>query len=260
MTPLSLRLQSTPMGKTLTLTFSSPPSPPPMAVLVTAFRGRARLSTAGPVRASRHPLSGMDDALMGFISGKTKATELAHSIWENVVRKGDVVVDATCGNGHDTFALLKMVADESVRGCVYGLDIQNSAVEYTSSLLDASLEPKKRELVKLLCICHSKMEDIIPKSIPIRLVAFNLGYLPGGDKAVITKPQTTLLALQAASRIIESGGLISVMVYIGHPGGREELETVQAFASHLPTDTWTSCRLETLNRPTAPVLVLVFKK
>ncbi|KAK1278616.1 hypothetical protein QJS04_geneDACA022177 [Acorus gramineus] len=41
---------------------------------------------------------------------------------------------------------------------------------------------------------------------------------------------------------------------------REELETVQAFASHLPTDAWTSCRLETLNRPTAPVLVLVFKK
>ncbi|KAK1278646.1 Protein ALWAYS EARLY 2 [Acorus gramineus] len=65
---------------------------------------------------------------------------------------------------------------------------------------------------------------------------------------------------KAASRIIESGGLISVMVYIGHPGGREELETVQAFASHLPTDTWTSCRLETLNHPTALLLILIFKK
>ena len=53
-----------------------------------------------------------------------------------------------------------------------------------------------------------------------RLVAFNLGYLPGGDKTIITVPKTTELALQAASSIVSSGGLISVLVYIGHPGGR----------------------------------------
>lgn len=53
-----------------------------------------------------------------------------------------------------------------------------------------------------------------------RLVAFNLGYLPGGDKTVITTSKTTLPALQAASRILRSEGLISVMVYVGHPGGR----------------------------------------
>jgi hypothetical protein len=52
------------------------------------------------------------------------------------------------------------------------------------------------------------------------LSIFNLVYLPGGDKTVITVPRTTELALQAASRILSSGGLISVLVYIGHPGGR----------------------------------------
>lgn len=50
------------------------------------------------------------------------------------------MVDATCGNGHDTLALLKMVADESGRGCIYGMDIQNSALENTSSSLEKSVD------------------------------------------------------------------------------------------------------------------------
>lgn len=52
-----------------------------------------------------------------------------------------------------------------------------------------------------------------------RLVAFNLGYLPGGDKGIITRSETTLLALEAAKRILMPGGLISLVVYVGHPGG-----------------------------------------
>lgn len=53
-----------------------------------------------------------------------------------------------------------------------------------------------------------------------RMVAFNLGYLPGGNKSVITVSNTTLLALKAAERVLMPGGLISLVVYIGHPGGR----------------------------------------
>ncbi|XP_058071587.1 uncharacterized protein LOC131220771 isoform X2 [Magnolia sinica] len=168
--------------------------------------------------------SGVEDALLGFICGKRKVTEVAHSVWKHVICKGDTVVDATCGNGHDTLALLKMVADESGKGCVYGMDIQNSALENTSSLLDESVDPKEKELVKLFLLCHSRMEDVIPEGTSVRLVAFNLGYLPGGDKAIITTSRTTLLALEAASRILGSGGLISAMVYVGHPGGRTAKE------------------------------------
>ncbi|MQL72324.1 hypothetical protein Taro_004660 [Colocasia esculenta] len=206
------------------------------------------------------PLTGAEEALMGFIAGKRKATEVAHSVWKNVVSKGDSVIDATCGNGHDTLALLRMVADDSGRGFVYGMDIQSSALESTSSLLDESVNPNQRKLVELFCLCHSKMEDVIPQGVSIRLVAFNLGYLPGGDKGIITASNTTLLALQAASRILVSGGLISIVAYVGHPGGREEYDTVQAFASGLPVDLWATCKLEMLNRPAAPVLILLFKK
>ncbi|KAF6985491.1 hypothetical protein CFC21_003347 [Triticum aestivum] len=153
-----------------------------------------------------------------------------------------------------------MVADESGRGRVYGLDIQESAIDSTSSFLKMAVDSHERELVKLFCICHSRMEDIIPKDSTVRLVAFNLGYLPGGDKKIITVPETTELALQAASRIVGSGGLISVLVYTGHRGGRDELDIVESFASSLPADTWVSCKFEMINRPVAPVLVLLHKK
>ncbi|XP_043702213.1 putative rRNA methylase YtqB isoform X2 [Telopea speciosissima] len=197
---------------------------------------------------------------MGYISGKKKATEVAHSMWRHIVRKGDTVVDATCGNGHDTLAMVKLVADESCRGCVYGMDIQNLALENTSLLLDALLNPNERKLVKLFHACHSRMEDIVPKGTSVRLVAFNLGYLPGGDKAVITLSETTLPALEAASRILAPNGIISIIAYVGHPGGRKEFETVQAFASGLPVDDWVCSKFEMINRQMSPVLVILFKK
>ncbi|KAJ9139599.1 hypothetical protein P3X46_030319 [Hevea brasiliensis] len=166
------------------------------------------------------PLSGLEDNLVGYVLGKKKATEVAHSVWKHVVEKGDTVIDATCGNGYDTLALLKMVADESGTARVYGVDIQRDALENTSSLLDENVTPKEKELVKLFSICHGRMEEIVPENSPVRLVAFNLGYLPGGDKALTTVPETTMLALEAAKRILVPGGLISVVVYVGHPGGR----------------------------------------
>ncbi|KAK4594887.1 hypothetical protein RGQ29_018569 [Quercus rubra] len=164
------------------------------------------------------PLSGMEEVLGSYVFGKKKATEVAHLVWKHVVQKGDTVIDATCGNGYDTLAMVKMVADESARGCVYAMDIQNDALENASTLLEESLNPNEKELVKLLPMCHSKMDKVVPEA-SVRLVAFNLGYLPGGDKTIITKPETTLLALEAAKGILMPGGLISLVVYVGHPGG-----------------------------------------
>ncbi|KAL5813272.1 hypothetical protein ACOSQ3_028222 [Xanthoceras sorbifolium] len=206
------------------------------------------------------PLPGLESDLVGYVFGKKKATEVAHLVWKHVVRKGDIVVDATCGNGYDTLAMLKLVADESGTGRVYGLDVQGEALDNTSSLLDETVNRAEKQLVKLFNICHSKIEEVVPKDTSVRLVAFNLGYLPGGDKTVITKSETTLMALEAAERILIQGGLISMVVYVGHPGGREELETVEAFASRLSVDNWICCKFQMLNRPLAPVLVFLFKR
>ncbi|RVW34760.1 LINE-1 reverse transcriptase-like [Vitis vinifera] len=131
---------------------------------------------------------------------------------------------------------------------------------YIFILVTLSLKFMQKELVKLFTICHSRMEEVVPKSTTLRLVAFNLGYLPGGDKEVTTTSATTILALQAATRILASGGLISLVVYVGHPGGRDELETIQAFASELSVEDWVCSEFQMLNRPLAPVLIFLFKR
>ncbi|KAI9128612.1 hypothetical protein K1719_000095 [Acacia pycnantha] len=51
-------------------------------------------------------------------------------------------------------------------------------------------------------------------------------------------PADTLLALEATKRILMPRGLISLVVYVGHPGGWEELESIEAFAAGLSTENW----------------------
>ncbi|KAK1367283.1 S-adenosyl-L-methionine-dependent methyltransferases superfamily protein [Heracleum sosnowskyi] len=219
-----------------------------------------RAQTQSPIVNDSPTLPDLEDVMLGYMFGKKKATQIAHSVWKCVVQKGDAVIDATCGNGYDTLAMLKMVADRSQKGRVYALDLQDVALQNTRSLLDESLDDNEKELAELFATCHSKMEEVLPRNITVRLVAFNLGYLPGGDKTMITKSETTLLGLEAAERVVAPGGLISLLVYVGHPGGREEFETVQAFASRLPVDKWSCCKLEMLNKPLAPIIVFLFKR
>ncbi|XP_010459187.1 PREDICTED: uncharacterized protein LOC104740331 isoform X2 [Camelina sativa] len=220
---------------------------------------RVAAFSSSPSHSPNFPIPGLEDVFVGYLFGKKKATEVAHIVWEKVIKKGDMVIDATCGNGNDTLAMLKMVMDDS-GGYVYAMDIQKDAIESTSSLLDQTLGSKEKDCVKLFNICHSKMEEIVPQNSRVRMVAFNLGYLPGGNKSIITVSDTTLLALKASERILMRGGLISLVVYIGHPGGREELEVVEAFGSSLPVSDWVCCKFQMLNRPLAPVLVFMFKR
>ncbi|KFK43854.1 hypothetical protein AALP_AA1G182300 [Arabis alpina] len=217
--------------------------------------------SSSPSHSPSFPVPGLEGVFLGYLFGRKKATEVAHVVWEQVIQKGDLVVDATCGNGNDTLAMLKMVLDDSdaCGGHVYAMDIQKDAIESTSSLLDQTVGSKEK-CVKLFNVCHSKMEEIVPENTRVRMVAFNLGYLPGGNKSIITVSETTLSALKAAERILMPGGLISVVVYIGHRGGREELQVVEAFGSGLPVNDWVCCKVQMLNRPLAPVLVFMFKR
>ena len=56
------------------------------------------------------------------------------------------------------------------------------------------------------------------------------------------------------------GGLLSILCYTGHAGGMEEYEAVQAVVGRLPPSGWVSSEVRLLNRPTAPVLLLVWKR
>ncbi|XP_050221048.1 uncharacterized protein LOC126671328 isoform X2 [Mercurialis annua] len=114
------------------------------------------------------PFSGLEDNLVGYVMGKKKATEAAHLVWKSVIQKGDTVIDATCGNGYDTLAMLKLVADGSGNGRVYAMDMQTDALDNTATLLNENVTSEEKDLVKLFSICHSRMEEILPDDSRVR--------------------------------------------------------------------------------------------
>lgn len=135
---------------------------------------------------------------------------------------GSIAIDATCGNGFDTLFLAEHVGSS---GVVYGIDIQVRAIECVRQKLS---ERRTLPQCRLFNDSHSNLGSIVDAEHVgrVSVVMFNLGYLPFSDKAIVTTAKSTLVGLEQASNLLESGGLISVLAYPGHPGGLEESQCV----------------------------------
>ncbi|KAF8069480.1 RPL24B [Scenedesmus sp. PABB004] len=161
-----------------------------------------------------------------------RLTTAAQMVWASVLRPGDLAIDATCGNGNDTLFLASAVGP---RGAVVGVDVQAAAVDATRALLADRLPPGGAPRVDLHVACHSQLQALVGSNVA-RVVAFNLGYLPrGADKTVATRRETTLAAVEAALEVVVPGGLVSIMAYVGHPGGLEEYEQPSRALDMAPT-------------------------
>lgn len=175
---------------------------------------------------------------------------LVHDWVKQVVKPGDRVLDATVGNGHDTLFLAELVGTE---GTVYGFDLQEEAVSRTSELLEQA-----GHQAVLTAGCHSRLSQVVKE--PVTAAMFNLGYLPNGDKSVITQEQTTLLALESALELLAHKGIITIMCYPGHDGGASEASAVEAWARELETPHYLVMRMSPHNpKNPAPYLIAVQK-
>jgi SAM-dependent methyltransferase len=175
---------------------------------------------------------------------------LSHLFLHNFVRDGQFTVDATCGNGHDTLLLARLVGEG---GHVWGFDIQQQALVETGQRVD---EAGLSSRVTLLHTGHEELARHV--AVPVQVVLFNLGYLPGGDRTIITLPDTTGTALKQALQLLAPGGIVMVTVYPGHSGGSEEQSTVEVWAAGLEPRKYHSWRMGQTNvAPTAPYLLLV---
>lgn len=145
-------------------------------------------------------------------------TQLAHEQIRPHLRPGDRVVDATVGNGHDTLFLAQRVG---LTGHVDGFDLQAQALARTRE----RLTQQRIEHVTLYLEDHARMDEFVIE--PVQVIMFNLGYLPGGDKSMVTKTPSTLKALEAARTRLAHSGIITVMAYRGHDGGSEEAQAVR---------------------------------
>lgn len=192
---------------------------------------------------------------MGFLSVLTQAQRLV----TERVRPGDIVVDATAGTGVDTLFLAGLTG---ALGKVFAFDVQSEALEQTRRRLASASDQSLLAPVTLLHTGHEDMAERIPAEYHggIAAVMFNLGYLPGSAQSIITKPPTTLAALDTAVHLLRSDGILTAVVYPGHEGGQEEAEAVEQWASALPPSLAQSIIYRFPQKEAAPYLIALNKR
>lgn len=180
------------------------------------------------------------------------AVEFSHFLLKENVKEGDLVVDATAGNGHDTKFLAELVKKA---GKVYAFDIQKEAVNNTAQLLNKNNLEKQCHLIQ---DNHANLDQYIKEEISA--VIFNLGYLPGGNKNIITRAQNTTAALDQAVELLKKKGIIILVIYSGHEGGEEEREAVLKYTSELNHKKFNVLNYRFLNQAGSPPEIVAVKK
>ena len=170
----------------------------------------------------------------------------------NHLKEGDVAVDFTMGNGHDTAFLSKAVGPE---GKVWAFDIQPAALESSKKTLEAEGCPDNTTLI---CASHHRVREFVEG--PIRAGMFNLGYLPGGDKSITTMRETTMPAVEAALELLAPDGVIIVAIYPGHEEGEAEGKLICDYLSSLSRYRVCATLVKILNSPTSPYFIMVETK
>lgn len=176
------------------------------------------------------------------------ALALSHAYARRLIRPGDTVVDATCGNGGDTEFLAGLVGSE---GLVIGFDIQPEAIARTRErLARAGLG----ERCQLHVASHDRLAELAPSGL--RGVLFNLGYLPRGNHAIGTRPETTLPALEQALALLATGGALLVCLYYGGDSGFAEYQAVLDYIRTLPVQQFAVQKIEMANATRcAPIFI-----
>jgi len=170
----------------------------------------------------------------------------------NFVKEGQVVLDCTVGNGNDTLLLARCVGPQ---GKVYGFDIQKEAIESTKEKLACENLDNR---VILILDGHENIDIHINEKLDF--IIYNLGYLPGSDKSIITKKETTLISLKKALEMLKENGLLLITCYTGHKGGLEEKDAVENFLVNLDQKKFNVLKYEFINQKNNPPVLYAIEK
>jgi hypothetical protein len=180
----------------------------------------------------------------------------AHSMWNTFLQEKDSVIDATAGNGHDSLFLGRKILPY---GHLFLFDIQEKALRETKLLLEKNLPSDNLQNVHYIPDSHVYLKNHI-KNHPIRLIVYNLGYLPGGDKSIVTQTNSTLLSIDEALEIVSSTvGAISITCYPGHEEGEKEESAILRRLATLSSKDWLIEHHRWINRPKSPSWIWVQK-
>ncbi|WP_066497040.1 tRNA (mnm(5)s(2)U34)-methyltransferase [Abyssisolibacter fermentans] len=180
------------------------------------------------------------------------AITIAKNIMQTYVKAGQTVVDTTMGNGNDTKLLASLIQND---GKVYAFDIQLEAIENTKKLLE---DNSLLDRTILINDSHSKIDEYIKENIDFAV--FNLGYLPTGDHKVITKPDSTILALEQCLNKLNKNGIVLITMYYSHDGGLEEKIAIEDFLKSLSQKKYNVAQLNFINQVNNPPILCIIEK
>lgn len=181
-----------------------------------------------------------------------RVLQYAKTLMGMSIDKGDIAIDATAGNGHDTIFLADLVGES---GHVYAFDVQKEAVEST---LNRVKEAQFENRVTVIHQGHETVDEIVKDKIGGAI--FNLGYLPGSDHSIVTKPNTTITAIEKILSLLKIGGIIVLVVYHGHVGGKLERDELINYVSSLPQKYVHVLRYEFMNQQNDPPFIIALEK
>ncbi|MBM7570895.1 class I SAM-dependent methyltransferase [Aquibacillus albus] len=184
-----------------------------------------------------------------------KIIPYAHELLENSIKPGEIVIDGTCGNGKDTLFLSKLVGNH---GKVLAFDIQQQAITNTRNLLIA----QNINNVELIHDGHQCIDNYLDEEHKEQVggAIFNLGYLPGSDKKIITTPNKTIKAIDTIMKYIKPDGLIVLVVYHGHTGGDIEKEKLLQHLRNFDQKKYQVLQYGFINQRNNPPFVLAIEK
>lgn len=177
---------------------------------------------------------------------------LTHEFMARYVRPGDLCIDATAGRGRDTVLLAKLTGPS---GKVIALDIQPEAVAATRALAE---QEGVSDRVEARLLGHQQIGKLAEPGT-VGCIAFNLGWLPGGDHRVHTTAETTIPALEAALELLRPGGVLSLCIYYGKENGYGERDRVLEWLRGVDDRVYNVLCLSFPNRrndPPVPVFIL----
>lgn len=176
----------------------------------------------------------------------------AHDVLKQYIQQGDVVVDATAGNGYDTVFLAQCVGQS---GKVYAFDVQEQALQETYKRLQQN---GLLEIVQLICASHDSMASYVENAVTA--VIFNFGYLPRSNKKIVTLPESSLKAVDMALGLLKSGGVLVAVIYPGHEIGKQEKLVLLDYFSRLARKQYRVVQYGLLNCINEPPFVVAVEK
>jgi len=170
-----------------------------------------------------------------------------HEVIKKFIGRNSIIIDATCGNGHDT----KYLANIANKGHVYTFDIQQIALNNAQK---TCIDLKN---ITFINDGHENLDNYVDDKID--LVIFNLGYLPNYDQTITTTANTTIIAITKAMKLLKKSGCIIITIYTEHDNYLEANE-IEKYVRTINKYEYSVLKYQFLNLNHNPYSIFIEKK